>query len=90
MKTRLIIAIPLLLFLLSGCGHREEYQIRLTSNERAMIDTLYAQRIDSLRKVWDSLCTSRHDSLVRVATDSIIRIRREEEARLRARIPVEQ
>lgn len=55
-----------------------------------MIDTLYAQRIDSLRKVWDSLCTSRHDSLVRVATDSIIRIRREEEARLRARIPVEQ
>lgn len=87
MKTRLPVVVLWLCLTLAGCGKREEYQIRLTSNERAMIDTLFARQIDSLRPIWEKRCEQRHDSLVKAATDSIIRIRLEEEVRLRARFP---
>lgn len=77
-------------FLLTGCDRPDKVRIKLTSRERALIDTIYTERIQVLRPRWDSICAANHDSLLAVALDSILRIRREEEARLRARINLEQ
>lgn len=79
-----------LAFTFSNCDRPDKVRIKLTSRERALIDTLYTQRIKVLRPRWDSLCAAQHDSLLEIALDSIVRIRREEEARLRARIQLEQ
>ncbi len=72
-----------------GCGNnkRTGVDLRLTARERTRIDTVYTERLDSLRPLWDSLCELRHPSIVEAALDSIIEERLEEEARLRARLP---
>lgn len=76
--------------LVAGCDRPDKVRIKLTSRERALIDTIYTERIQVLRPRWDSLCAAKHDSLLALALDSILRIRREEEARLRARLKLEQ
>lgn len=70
----------------TACKKQEEVRIKLTSRERALIDTMYLQRIEVLRPQWDSLCAAVHDSLLEIAVDSLIKVRREEEIRLRSRI----
>ena len=87
------IRIAIMVFLLAliglpACREPENIRIKLTSRERALIDTMYTERITKLRPYWDSLCTASHDSLLEIALDSIIRVRREEEARLRSRIVI--
>lgn len=84
-KSGLIIFFALSLAL-GACKKREEVRIKLTSRERALIDTMYLERVQKLRPMWDSICASKHDSLLEIALDSIIRVRREEEVRLRSRI----
>lgn len=72
-----------------ACGGAEEdITLRLTPNERTQIDTIYTRRVKALRPVLDSLCTARHDELVRLALDSIVAERLRKEALLRANIPV--
>jgi hypothetical protein len=87
MSTKFIFAILCgLLFLAPSCKKQENIRIKLTSRERALIDTMYTERIKVLRPAWDSICTNQHDSLITVLLDSIIRIRKEEEIKLRARL----
>ena len=69
----------------SGCGGKEP-EMRLTSAERVRVDTIVQQRMEVLRPQMDSLCDANFDQWVLEAVDSIIQIRKEEEARLRARI----
>jgi len=77
-----------LLVMVSACRNPEKIRIKLTSMERSLIDTIYLERVTQLRPYWDSLCAASHDSLLEVALDSIIRVRREEEIKLRSRIKI--
>lgn len=91
MSTRIIFFCLLAVFIWTpACKKQENIRIKLTSRERELIDTLYTERIKILRPQWDSMCTASHDSLLQIALDSIIRVRREEEARLRSRIVIPQ
>lgn len=77
--------------ILSACGgKRGEAKVRLSSNERALMDSLYIKEIEVLRPQWDSLCELRYESEVAKAVDSLIKTRLEEEIRLRARINKEK
>lgn len=58
----------------------------LTFRQRELADTLYLEKVSVLRPQWDSICDARFDSLVAVAVDSLIQVRKAEEARLWARI----
>ncbi len=76
-----------ILFMISSCGgDNAEVNLRLTHAENKEINTLYTNRLDSLRPLWDSLCVLNHDSMVTYALDSIIKERLEEEALLRNRL----
>lgn len=88
-QSPLLIGILLALLLLgwSSCGkNQQDYSLRLTARERTRIDTIYSQRLDSLRPIWDSLCDERWPGIVDRAVDSIIQERLEEETKLRARL----
>ena len=75
------------LIALSACGgKRGEARVRLSSNERALMDSLYIKEIEVLRPHWDSLCEQRFETAVARAVDSLIKTRLEEEIRIRARI----
>lgn len=75
------------MFCLASCGGRTgEAKVRLSSNERALMDSMYIQQIEILRPMWDSLCDVRFEAGVSTAVDSLIRTRIAEEIRLRARI----
>ena len=89
MNKKAYLALSLLLLLAMSCGKKQRtgVDLRLTARERTRIDTIYTQRLDSMRPFWDSLCDLRYQSLVDAALDSIIEERLEEEARLRARLP---
>jgi hypothetical protein len=84
-KSSLTYLFALALFL-GGCKKQDEIRIKLTSRERALIDTMYLERVQELRPEWDSLCLATHDSLLEIVLDSIIKVRRAEEAKLRSRI----
>ena len=60
--------------------------IRLTSRERIRIDTISKQQIDSLIPILDSVCNAQHDQMVEQALDSILKIRKAEELKIRSRI----
>lgn len=80
-------ALIIMSLMLSACGgKRGEAKVRLSSNERALMDSLYIKEIEVLRPKWDSLCEQRYESAVAQAVDSLIKTRLEEEIRLRARI----
>lgn len=65
---------------------QEPPQLRLTSTERVRVDTLFTQEVKTFRPYLDSICDANRDEMIRLAVDSIIEVRREEERRLRARI----
>lgn len=76
-----------LTLVLTACGgKRGEAKVRLSSNERSLMDSLYIKQIESLRPHWDSLCEQNFKTSVAEAVDSLIKTRLEEEIRLRARI----
>ncbi len=86
----LLSAAALAILILGSCERPEEAPIRLTTSERIRIDTLVNLEIDTLRPVMDSICEVRFDEMVSRALDSIIEVRKREEALLRARIQREQ
>ena len=71
---------------LLACGRGGEAKVRLSSNERALMDSLYIKQIEQFRPMWDSICENRFETAVVAAVDSLIITRTEEEIRLRARI----
>jgi hypothetical protein len=88
MKLFVVVSILLLLFACGGGGN-EEVNLRLTSDQRRAVDTLVANQVKKLRPFYDSTCVANFDEMVEAATDSIVQRRLEEEARLRARIPLQ-
>lgn len=57
----------------------------LTSQQRELIDTLYLRQIQPFRTRLDSLCEANYSMNVQESVDSLLRVRREEEIRLRER-----
>ncbi|MEM6394758.1 MAG: hypothetical protein AAF741_00325 [Bacteroidota bacterium] len=62
--------------------------VRITGKESNFIDSIMQAESPSLREQLDSLCEIRQQSAVLAATDSIVQERLEEEARLKARRPL--
>ncbi len=83
-----IFVLPLLL---AACGERQEDPLpALTYRQREIVDTLYLERVTTLRPMLDSICEAEHEARVARAVDSLLQVRMAEEARLRARIFQEQ
>lgn len=84
-----MLSVFVLLWLGLGCDspRNEELNIRLTLDEREIVDKRVSLQMDSLRPLIDSICRAIFDDQVALATDSIVQRQLEEEARLRARIP---
>ena len=62
-----------------------DVEIRLTRTERARIDTIYLQQIDTLKSFTDSFCVAITDELLQAAVDSIVALRKIESEELKAR-----
>ena len=62
-------------------------RVQLTPDQTDAYRAIASRRIDSLRPILDSVCTTTFEERVRLATDSIVQRRLEEEARLRSRLP---
>jgi hypothetical protein len=80
-----IVIIILCCFIAACSDQKTGVSLRLTHAERVRIDSIYTSRLDSLRPLWDSLCEARYDSSLKVAIDSIVSERIEEEVLLRSR-----
>ena len=80
------VAIILCCFITACSNQKTGVSLRLTHAERVLIDSIYTSRLDSLRQAWDSLCEAGYDSALKIALDSIVSERIEEEARLRSRL----
>ena len=68
-------------------GETENVNIRLTMDERDELDQRIIAHMDSLRPALDTVCQQTRDDRIAVAVDSIVQVRLEEEARMRARLP---
>ncbi len=90
MSVKNLFPAALFVCLLMSCEPPEEAPIRLTSRERIQIDTLANLQIDSLRPVMDSICEAAKPAFLKRSVDSLVQMRRLEEAKLRARIQREQ
>ena len=80
-------ALLLTALLLAGPGCREKPPLKLTTRQWARVDTLFTEQLPALRAEMDSLCELDFDERVTRAADSLLRIRREEELLLRAKVP---
>ena len=84
------LSLPLLVLALAlvwSCGPEEAVRVQLTPDQTDAYRAIASRRIDSLRPILDSVCTTTFEERVRLATDSIVQRRLEEEARLRSRLP---
>lgn len=88
LQMALVVVIVSLMF---ACGKQKEEPLpSLTYQQREIVDTLYMEQVAELRPILDSICEAEHAGRVARAVDSLIKVRKEEEARLRARILQEQ
>ena len=87
MKPTPLIILILLSMLASCSSDKEEVNVRLTLKERERVDKAVSAHMDSIRPILQQTCSETFMDRVAVATDSIVQIRLEDEARLRARIP---
>ncbi len=77
----------LLAFWLSQTSCREKPPLKLTTRQWARVDTIFTDQLPALRQELDSLCELNYDARLQEAVDSILAVRRREEAELRKRIP---
>jgi hypothetical protein len=78
-------------FLLSACDEKKnQTKVKLSFQERRAVDTLYKEQITQLSPFLDSICDVNFDKRVQSSIDSILHIRREEEALLRKKIPIQK
>ncbi|MBV6427037.1 MAG: hypothetical protein KIPDCIKN_01550 [Haliscomenobacter sp.] len=59
--------------------------LKLTLSQREMADTLYLEKVKTLGPQLDSLCAAKREERLARAVDSILNVRRSEEAELRAK-----
>lgn len=78
-----ILMIPLILQL-TACG--EEIPLKLTSRQADLADTIFLRKAKEIRPRMDSICEADFDERVQRAVDSMLVVRRREEAELRARL----
>jgi hypothetical protein len=71
---------------LSSWRCTEPPPLSLSAEDRSLIDTLYEQEISVFRPRLDSFCEQFTNERLSLAVDSIIRLRRVEEIKLRQRI----
>lgn len=50
----------------------------LAYKDRELVDSLFRLSVDSLKPLYDSLCTARFDSAVQFKTDSMLKVRTNE------------
>lgn len=65
--------LAILTTILSACT--EQPAPTLAFREREIVDSLYRHQVDSLKPIYDSLCTARFDSAVQFKTDSMLKVR---------------
>ncbi len=73
-------------FLLGSCGNDPGTQVRLSSEERRLVDTMFLEQVKIAAPILDSICDSRFEREVRAAVDSIVKVRKAEEKMLRERM----
>jgi hypothetical protein len=75
------------LLVLTGSGLfvacEEPPPLRLTSRQRERVDSLYVDAVKGLNQEMDSLCSLRYETELPLMVDSLVQVRRSEEARLR-------
>lgn len=87
MKTLMQVGFVILLaVLLWACGDQGNQLPSLTYRQRELVDTMYLDRVRVLRPQLDSMCEAEFEARVAKAVDSLLQVRRLEEARLRERI----
>lgn len=59
--------------------------LKLTLSQREMADTVYLEKVKTLGPQLDSLCAANREERLARAVDSILNVRRSEEAELRAK-----
>jgi hypothetical protein len=47
----------------------------LAYKDRELVDSLFRMKVDSMKPLFDSLCTARFDSAVQFKTDSMLKVR---------------
>ncbi len=72
--------------LLWSCGEDAGTQVRLSSEERRLIDTLFLQQVKEIAPILDSICDANFEKEVKSAVDSIVKVRKLEEKMLRERM----
>jgi len=64
--------------------------LKLTARQRDQVDTLYKERVIPQNERLDSICAARFESEVKAAVDSIMKVRKAEENRLREKYQKQQ
>ncbi len=83
-KVRLVLPWVLFSWMWAGCA--EDPPPRLTGYHLQKVDTLYRAGMDSLAQILDSTCAAQHDDRLQKMVDSLIRIRKAEEQKMRDRL----
>jgi hypothetical protein len=73
---------------LNACS--EPPPLKLTLQQRDMVDTIYLQKVQTLGPQLDSLCLVNRETRLKNAVDSILAIRRSEEEKLRTKYNVKK
>lgn len=73
---------------LNACS--EPPPLKLTLQQRDMVDTIYLQKVQTLGPQLDSLCLVNREIRLKNAVDSILVIRRSEEEKLRVKYNVKK
>ncbi len=68
MKKIIILGFIFSVCFLTAC---KEESLKITADERVMIDTMSANKIGILRGEWDRECFAKQDSMVQFAIDSL-------------------
>lgn len=76
------------LLFLNACS--EPPPLKLTLQQRDMVDTIYLQKVQTLGPQLDSLCLVNREARLKKAVDSILAIRRSEEEKLRIKYHVKK
>ncbi|MEY2904695.1 MAG: hypothetical protein RJA52_711 [Bacteroidota bacterium] len=77
------------LFLFSSCSD-QNMPIQMSSIHRDKADTIYLEKIVGLRDSLDTACSNNFEIEVQIALDSILKVRKIEEQKIRSRIKVNE
>lgn len=76
-----ILMLASLFFATSAC--QEDAPLKLTAAQRDQLDTLFTAQVQDLNAELDSLCEKRYAEELDAVVDSILRLRKAQEAALR-------